>query len=314
MDVKQLQCFVLAVEVGNFTRASEKMNIAQSAFSRHISNLESEIGVELFVRKGRGVEPSPDGIIVYERARKLLSDFRAFSRDVSAKKHAPAARIISMSAHGGVGPLFLSRIARSMKRSDDHVRFQLNEGLSEHIEKSVSSGECDIGVVIRRTGFRVERSELETVKFADDNLFAIAASEEDNLIGETWPASLTLNHPLVFPPRGCIERASYERWARRQEVALNIAGEATSVAMRLELARHIGGVCLLPGIGLADLLQGGNWRAHRIEHDDYYRGIEWFVIFRRTEGDYLISAVVEEIRLQAEKLQGRSVESFAHSI
>ncbi len=314
MDVKQLQCFVSAVEVGNFTRASEQMNIAQSAFSRHISNLEAEIGVELFVRKGRGVEPSPDGIIVYERARKLLSDFRAFSRDISAQKRAPEARMISLSAHGGVGPLFLSRVARGMKRSDDHVRFQLKEGLSEHIEKCVSAGQCDIGVVLRRTGFRVERSELETVKLAEDSLFAITASEEGNLIGETWPASLTLNHPLVFPPSGCIERASYERWARRQDVVLNVAGEAACVATRIELARHIGGACLLPGIGLADLLQGGNWRVHRIEHDDYYCGIEWFVIFRRTGGDHLISAVVDEIRLQAAKLQGRSVESFAYAI
>jgi DNA-binding transcriptional LysR family regulator len=314
MNIKQLKCFVAAAEAENFTRASEQLHIAQSAFSRHITNLETELGMQLFTRMGRGVELTPEGVSTYDRARKLLADFEAFQRDLSPQKGDNSFRKISMAAHGGIGPMFLPYVARMMKHSGDQIRFRISEALSEEIERNVCSGECDIGIVMRRNGFQVERSDLETVKLADDDMFVVRPSDDGGLIGKPWSAKMVMNQKIILAPGGSIERASFENWAHEQQMAFKIIGEAVSVSMRLELARKIDGICVLPGIALTELLRQGHWQIHQIEKDDYLNGIEWFVIFRRTEGDRLIRVIVDVMQQQAKTLSERSKETFKYML
>lgn len=313
MDIKQLRCFVAAVETGNFTRASEQVHIAQSAFSRQIANLEAALGVALFDRRGRGVELTPEGRDAYGRARKLLADFGAFQRDVSLHHSDKAARKISLAAHGGLGPLFLPQVARTLCEAGESIQFHLAEALSEHIERRVSSGECDIGIVIRRTGFDVERANLETIKLAEEDMFAVRASDEGGLIGEEWTAAELLRHPLILAPTGSLERTSHERWAKVHGVdSLKVIGEAETIALRIAMVRQLGGACILPGIALPDLLPPGNWRVHRLAKDSYFNGSEWFVIYRRTEGDRLIRQIVAVMRRAAADLSDRSMKALAY--
>lgn len=310
MDMKQLKCFAAAVEAGNFTRASETMHIAQSAFSRHISNLETELGVQLFIRKGRGIELSQEGASAYDRARKLLADFGAFQREMAVHEGGRSPRKITLAAHGGIGQLFLPKVARLVRLAEP-VRFNLKEALSERIERHVGAGECDIGIVIRRAGFKVERADLETVKLLDDHMFAVGTSGDGGLVGEDWSAETILRQPLVLAPSGSLERASVENWARQHGiVALDILGEAAAVSARIELARQISAFCILPGIGLVDLLAGDDWQIHRVVDDDYLNGLEWFVVYRRTEGDRVILNIVDVMRRQATALLDRSMRSY----
>jgi LysR family nitrogen assimilation transcriptional regulator len=311
MDMKQLKCFVAAAETGNFTRASAQLNTAQSALSRNISNLEAELGLQLFIRAGRGVQLSPEGIIAYDKAKKLLSDFRAFSRDSVSTEHRPATRRVALAAHGGMGPCFLPYVAKLLSRSDEHIQFRLSEEFSEQIERNVCSGEADIGLVLRRSGFRVERSDLETITLVDDELYAINAADDPSVIGEAWPAHLALNYPLILAPTGSRERASVENWARQQNIILNVVGEAASFPTRIQMGRDLGAILILPRIGLADLITRGHWKAHPIAPDDYYLGIQWFVIYRRSDGDRLIRGIVEVIRREALILSDRSRELLA---
>lgn len=315
MQIKQLECFAAAVEAGSFTKASDNMHIAQSAFSRHIRNLEIELGVELFVRKGRGVELTPEGVGAFERAQKLLADFTAFRRHMSEHDADKPLTTVTLAAHGGIGPLYLPKVARQIQRTSEHVQFRLVETLSEQIERHVSSGEFDIGVVIRRAGFQVERADMETIKLADDDMYAVGPSDQGGLVGEDWSADRILGNPLVLAPSGSLEHASFENWARQHGLtSLNIVGEATAVPTRIELARQIGAFCILPGIALADLLTGTNWQVHRIARDTYLEGIEWFLIYRRTEGDRVIRNVVEAMQQQVQLMVERNAKSLQYLV
>jgi DNA-binding transcriptional LysR family regulator len=313
MDMKQLKCFAVAVEAGSFTRASEQMHIAQSAFSRQISNLESELGVPLFIRKGRGVELSAEGSTLYDRACKLLSDFEAFQRGLPIQEWGQSARKVVVAAHGGLGPAFLPKVAKLVRMARKPVQFSLREMSSEKIEKQVSAGECDIGIVIRQRGFKVERADLETIKLGKDSIFAVGASEDGGLIGEVWSAEAALKKPLILALSGSLERASIENWAReRNIVALDIAGEAHDVPARLELARQLNAFCILPGIGLVNLLANGNWQTHLIQEDDLLNGSEWFVIYRRTEEGRLIRDIADVIHKEAALLLDSSGDFYGY--
>jgi DNA-binding transcriptional LysR family regulator len=69
----QLEYFVAVVEDGQMTRAARRIGIAQPALSQAIGQLETELGLKLFVRNPRGVSLTDAGEAFYEKARLAVA-------------------------------------------------------------------------------------------------------------------------------------------------------------------------------------------------------------------------------------------------
>ncbi|WP_133647785.1 LysR family transcriptional regulator [Paraburkholderia flava] len=74
MNLHHLEHFLALVETGSFSRASEALHLTQPALSRSIQMLEQELGTRLIDRIGKRNELTPFGVVVAERARKIVSD------------------------------------------------------------------------------------------------------------------------------------------------------------------------------------------------------------------------------------------------
>jgi len=73
MELRHLRYFVAIAEERNFTRAAERLWVAQPGLSTQIRRLEAELGVQLFDRHTRGVDLTDAGQLFLERARAALS-------------------------------------------------------------------------------------------------------------------------------------------------------------------------------------------------------------------------------------------------
>jgi DNA-binding transcriptional LysR family regulator len=87
MELRHLIYFVAIAEERSFTRAAERLWVAQPGLSSQIRRLEAELGVKLFERHTRGVNLTDAGQLFLERARAVLTaaeDARTTGRDLGA--------------------------------------------------------------------------------------------------------------------------------------------------------------------------------------------------------------------------------------
>lgn len=76
MQIQQLESFLQVAENLSFARASEELNITQSAVSRQIHALEEELNAKLFYRTTRTVALTPEGVMFLEHAKQILGHLK----------------------------------------------------------------------------------------------------------------------------------------------------------------------------------------------------------------------------------------------
>ena len=77
MEIHQLREFAAIAETGSFSKAARRLRIAQPPLSRHIRQLEDELGIKLFVRTATGVQITREGAMLLQQARTVLDDASA---------------------------------------------------------------------------------------------------------------------------------------------------------------------------------------------------------------------------------------------
>lgn len=73
MELRHLRYFIAVIEEQSFTKAAEKLCMAQPPLSKQIKNLEESLGVELIDRSSRPLKPTKSGEIFYANALIILN-------------------------------------------------------------------------------------------------------------------------------------------------------------------------------------------------------------------------------------------------
>ena len=85
MDIKELEAFVAVAEELHFSRAAERLQMAQPPLSYRIQQLEKELKVKLFIRNTRSVTLTEAGERLLGPARKVLADVEIAKASVSSR-------------------------------------------------------------------------------------------------------------------------------------------------------------------------------------------------------------------------------------
>lgn len=145
MELRHLKYFVAVAEELNFRRAAEVVGIAQPALSQQIKQLETELGVALFVRSHHKVELTASGKALYSRARAILKDAKQAVAEARAVEAGEAGTItigFVSSAAISVLPTLLKYLREQIPQAEVELR-ELAPG--EQIE-TLHSGVLDLGL------------------------------------------------------------------------------------------------------------------------------------------------------------------------
>lgn len=126
MTLYQLECFITLAEFLNFTKAAERLFIAQSALSQQISRLEKKIGVPLFFRDKRSVRLTPAGEIFLKEALCIVNSYNEALRK-TRETASGAAGYLRIGFLSACVKSFLPGLIRNLRKEFPNIAFRLEE-------------------------------------------------------------------------------------------------------------------------------------------------------------------------------------------
>lgn len=158
-SLRSIQLFVAAYEELSFTQAAHREAATQSGVSQHVSELESSLGVSLFVRKAGTVAPTPAGIAYYSSCIELLNAHERALRAVKPYQGGKQGRIVvgltPVTTRAVLAPAY-ARFTAANPNVAVHV-IDANYG---NLADRVRSGEMTVAVVPAVVGLKGVRARL----------------------------------------------------------------------------------------------------------------------------------------------------------
>ena len=145
MDVRQVRFFLEVARQGSFTKAAERLHIAQPALSMAIRKLEEELELVLFNRRARKVALTAEGEIFLEHARRIRADMAAAEQEMAELRGLGRGEV-----RVGIPPMsasFFPEIIRDFARRYPHLRLAVSGEGGGRIQQMIVQGELDMGVI-----------------------------------------------------------------------------------------------------------------------------------------------------------------------
>jgi len=260
LRLRHLQFLLSIARTGNLSKSAQALHTTQPALSKWLKELEADIGLPLFERRARGLQPTPYGQALLEHAQRITGHLDNVREDMRVLRDGGSGWVAvgtSGASATGVVPLAVTRLIGQLP----HVQVRLVEGAMDRLIPQLLHGELDIvvgramaaGVLPAGHGLRAETLYRDPINFVTGVRHPLArrkAVEWDDLVAYCWiiwPAGTPIRQALETAlalagrslPRHCIELNS-----ALLNFSLLAQSELIGVASN-RTARHFSGLKLL---------------------------------------------------------------------
>ena len=221
MDFRQLKSFVTVVEYKSFSKAAEKLNIAQPTISTHIRQLEEELGSRLILRTTKSIEITTQGWDAYRYASKIL-DLRDCILDNCT---ANSKSILRIGASTIPATYILPNMLANFAEYSSDTYFNVSQTDSQAVIDGILDGQFDLGF----SGVEVEREGVVCKPFCRNRMIIITPVNDHylNLQHNISPRELLLREPVVLREKGS------QKSANRYLMSLDINEDDMNVVARV---------------------------------------------------------------------------------
>lgn len=147
VELRHLRTFLAVAETENFTRAAERLAVTQPSISGQIRELEGAVGAQLFSRLGPRVALTPAGRVFRERAAIVLGKLNEACQAVQDTEDLVAGHV-SVAVIPPLHVPWMPRVLGQIAREHPGLAVTLIEKSSDHMEITVETGRCDLGIGI----------------------------------------------------------------------------------------------------------------------------------------------------------------------
>ncbi|WP_214317668.1 LysR family transcriptional regulator [Nonomuraea sediminis] len=243
MELRQLAYFVAVAEEQHFTRAAQRVKVAQPAVSQQIIRLERELGEQLLIRTPRGVQLTGAGRAFLPHARATLAAAQS-GRDALASMRGLLAGRLSVGTLVPA-PQELPSLLGRYRRDHPGVELRLRDGHTTSLISEVDEGTLDVAViglgarqpVPDKVDSQVIRTEPAVIVVSRDHPLAASHSV---------PFAQLRDEPMVTLPPESGQRMALDAAARTAGFTPRIAAESSDLGILVDLAAEGVGIALVP--------------------------------------------------------------------
>ena len=235
LSARQLAAFVALAELRSFTRAAAQCHLSQPAFSALIRTLEESLGARLFDRTTRAVEPTVEGSLCLDPARRLLQDMRLATDDL--RDHVARRRgRVALAALPALAAGWLPPHLAAFRRDHPGIALDLADVLSESCVERVRAGRADLALA----AIRATAPELSAAPFLSDDFYLVCRRDHP-LARRRRPRLAELAHLAVI---GLARHSSV-----RQALDAALAAQPLRPVLALEQLSSVAGM-VVAGLGV----------------------------------------------------------------
>lgn len=237
MNLKQLEAFVQVSESGSFSKAAKELFLTQPTISAHISSLEKELNVRLFIRNTKEVSLSDDGKDLYRYAKQITDLEKAieerFYMDSDDGKH-----FITIAASTIPAQYLLPKVLMCYRERYPKEQIKIMETDSSEVVTQVVDHMVDVGF----TGTVLEKKHCKYIPFYKDELAVITPDtpeyrilKEQNRDDIDW----IKRKPLILREEGSGTRTEAEKQLKNAGISMEALDIVASIANQETIKKSV---------------------------------------------------------------------------
>lgn len=249
MNLKQLRYFQLLAKTQHYTSTSEYFSISQPSLSHSIAELEKEVGIKLFQKRGRNVELTKEGkqyLIYVEQALAALAEGEQFVKELTSisNGHIGLAFIYSVSAN------YIPKIIKAFlsQPENKNITFSFYEGLSQQIVEGLKDKRYEIGICSRLH----DEPDIHFQKLTKQELVFIISNTHPLAKRKKLDLKDIINEPLILFTERSGMKSVIDNMFDKAGLKPNIACLVETEGAMMGLASINYGIGIMPRVSIPD--------------------------------------------------------------
>ena len=265
-----LDLFLCASKYKSLVKAAKEKNIAVSAVSKRILDLEKSVGVNLFYRKNSGVELTPAGFEMQKHCTEIFNSINKM--DESIKEYSLiSSGVVRVTANSSSITQFLPEDLATFSKKFPKIKIKLKEKTSSEVISSVKESLSDIGIFSEH----VENTErLRIINYRNDTLVLVVPEYHPLVSKLTVKIKDFIKFEMVGLEKGSSIQAMIDKQVQKQNLKIKKKLETVSFEGIRGMVEAGLGIAVLPTGAIKPYLKSSKLKTINIDEKWAERSIK----------------------------------------
>jgi DNA-binding transcriptional LysR family regulator len=258
----------------SISKAARTHGLSQSAASQALSELERELGVELFDRRRRPLDITAAGKLYLEYCREVLRKDEEIRASLSQLKNRAGGRV-RLAAIYSVGLSEMAQIEVRFEERFPEAELAVQYLRPERVWEAILADQADLGLM----SYAESSRDVVAIPWRDEEMVVAVAPDNPLASRRSIPISAIEGQAFVGFDDDLPIQDQIERYLREHKVTVEVGLRFDNVAMIKQAVAHGAGLSIMPERVMRDDIQQGQLKALRLEPAELYRPVR--IVHRR---------------------------------
>lgn len=244
---EELEAFLVVAELQSFSKAAERLFLAQPSVSNRVQRLESALSVRLFERTSRAVLLTPEGERLRQRVGPIIHSLRNVIEEFRSESETRK-RVVSVATTPTLAAVLLPPIIQCFNKANANINIELYDELTPHLALELRSKRLDFAIMAR------DATAMSGITFEPilvSKFVVVGPQGHPALLSGTMTSRELTQHPFLLLSAYNVELEKLTAAIGEQGASLSTINSVSRLLTLLGFVSSGVGLTLLPDLALS---------------------------------------------------------------